>query len=444
MIAPMIRALLSTGLSVSLAAATFAVPAVANAQMCTPQSTGGATPIQGGETFSPANNGGSSSFLGSSRASAPAPKYGTPKNLRLEGPTQSLHILTGPASPDRTDHWGITSTDLGIAYLDKGSNQTYLAFGDTGGCRAPGDDFWRSNALVRTQDSNFGDGLDLQEVLTDSGYRSSGTAKEFLRSLHAPNDAYTEVTKIPTAGIVVDGVHYMDYMSVRHWGAPGQWDTNYAATARSIDGVNWDVVPGTVRENAGAAGGIGMPDSAGQRPGNDKLQMSAFYEEDGYIYRMSTGQGRYGAAYLSRAPKAQFPREDAFEYFDGTGWSRNAGALAPVIDDRVSELSVTYSTYLGKYVALYLVEGTGLVMRTADSLTGPWSPRRVLVDKDTIPDIYGGFIMPKQDDQHLYYVATTWSDYNVYFLRTNLDFVGVNTEFDDNITVADITGIPGN
>ena len=117
-------------------------------------------------------------------------------------------------------------------------------------------------------------------------------------------------------------------------------------------------------------------------------------------------------------------------------------SAAAVIDGPVSELSVAFSTYLNKYVALYLMEGTGLVMRTADSLTGPWSAQRVLVDTHTVPDLYGGFILPKQDDQHLYYVATTWSDYNVYFMRTDLDYVGQNTTVDDNITVDRVLEIP--
>lgn len=54
MIAPTIRARLSTALAVSLAAAPLAVSDPAFAQMCTPQSTGGSTPIQGGKTFTPA------------------------------------------------------------------------------------------------------------------------------------------------------------------------------------------------------------------------------------------------------------------------------------------------------------------------------------------------------------------------------------------------------
>lgn len=41
---------------------------------------------------------------------------------------------------------------------------------------------------------------------------------------------------IPTAGIAVDGVQYLHFMSVRSWGEPGRWRTNYSRIAHSTDG----------------------------------------------------------------------------------------------------------------------------------------------------------------------------------------------------------------
>ena len=448
--------LTATSLVPLAAAANFFNAGVASAQICSEQSIQSVT----GGTGKTAKSMALSSdviglFAGSSRdperakaakdiSTAMKQPTAVARQLELSGPTRSLRFLTGPSSPDRTDyHWGITSTDLGVAYLNPADGKTYLAFGDTGSCRSAEDDGWRSNVLVRTGDRNFGDGLHLEEALTGRGWSGSGTARQFIDSMKQDG---VEMTTIPTAGIVVNGVHYVDYMSVRKWHQAGHWDTNYATTMRSTDGVHWSPVAESTRENLNPSYDVISPGRSGHQPGYENLQMAAFVEKDNYVYRLSTPNGRFDAAFLSRAPKDQFPAEDAFEYWSGSEWSNSPGVLvnsaAAVIDGPVSELSVAFSTYLNKYVALYLMEGTGLVMRTADSLTGPWSAQRVLVDTHTVPDLYGGFILPKQDDQHLYYVATTWSDYNVYFMRTDLDYVGQNTTVDDNITVDRVLEIP--
>lgn len=93
-----------------------------------------------------------------------------------------------------------------------------------------------------------------------------------------------------------------------------------------------------------------------------------------------------------------------------------------------------------------MVEGAGVVMRTADELTGDWSRQRMLVDVDTVPDLYGAFVLPHNDGPHLYYVATTWSDYNVMLMRTDLEESGSarslrsvrDTTVDDGTEVVDV------
>lgn len=415
-----------------------------------------------------ANNGGSSSFgkffAGSSGNSDPSgPVTVTQKGVMKytstpQSPTQFLQLLTGPGSPDRTDNkWGVTATDLGFAYESpgaNGTNHTNLVFGDTFSCR--GDDSgWRSNVILRTNDRNYGDGLNLNTALTRNGYTTSGTAKQFISAQHKFDN--TEVTTIPTSAIVVNGVHYMDYMSVRKWGAAGEWTTNYAATVRSTDGgVTWNRVNSSYRRNSDV--GIGFPIGVRYKAGNEKLQMSAFAEDKNdpnYVYRFSTPSGRFDSAVLGRALKSEFPNETAFEYWNGQSWVKDATQAISVINGRVSELSIAYSEYLGKYVALYIIDGKsgesqgdkGLVMRTADSLTGPWSEPNMLLSKSTVPDLYGGFILPNQDDQHLYYVATTWSGYNVMLMRSDLDRVVRNPSFDDNIdleSVVKVADIPSN
>ena len=49
---------------------------------------------------------------------------------------------------------------------------------------------------------------------------------------------------LPTAGTEFGATQYISFMSVKQWGSPGQWKTNYSAIAYSVDnGENWDDRP---------------------------------------------------------------------------------------------------------------------------------------------------------------------------------------------------------
>ena len=116
--------------------------------------------IGGTGASGPGSSGGSSSRTGAG-SSAPMLR-GTPGISLpvLDGPTQALQLLTGPGSPQRTDRqWGIAGTDLGIAFTGA-DGETFLAFGDTVACDGSATD-WRSNVLLRTGDSDYADGLDV-------------------------------------------------------------------------------------------------------------------------------------------------------------------------------------------------------------------------------------------------------------------------------------------
>lgn len=398
--------------------------------------------------------GGLDALLGSSSRSSSSGDSATPQRSNYNqrqitgGPTQIMQLITGSGSPNRTDQkFDISGTDLGIAYSDN-AGRSYYVFGDSMDCSSDGDG-WRSNLLLRTSDHDYGDGLRLEEALTSSGWSANGRAKEFIPSQKVEDqDTNGERTTIPTAGIVVDGVHYIDYMSVRSWHDPKTgWSTNFGGTVKSTDGgVTWHAVPEATRTNASHGTNAPIPGGANYRPGFEKLQQSAFIEHDDYIYRYSTGNGRRGPAYLSRALKSEFPNEDAFSYYSDGSWVKDPARATEVLDGKVSELSVAYNHYLGKYVTMYGVEGEGIVMRTADSPEGPWSPRRMLVGAKTtevvsgepLNDTYAPFVLPDQDDQHLYYTLTSWHDYNTMLMRTDLDFVGEDMENNDHIAVSDV------
>ena len=79
-----------------------------------------------------------------------------------------------------------------------------------------------------------------------------------------------------------------------------------------------------------------------------------------------------------------------------------------------------YNNYLGRFVAMYSDASGSLVLRTADQLTGPWSASDVVIGSGAVPGLYGAYMHPWSQGQDLYFLATTWSDYNVMLMRTTL------------------------
>ncbi|QDQ98955.1 DUF4185 domain-containing protein [Tomitella fengzijianii] len=368
----------------------------------------------------------------------------------VSGTTDAIAHITGPSGTNETvPRFNVIGTDLGIMW-DNGNGQTMLAFGDTTGAN---DDpicnglvgQWRSNVLLRSDDDDLSDGMSID----GAAMASPGQAKEILPSLKVPG---VEHTVIPTAGIAVPHAgsaggfrQYINFMSVKSWGAPGEWTTNYSAVAYSDDnGENW-VSPtfGSVQDMAGNVVAPGTGAKAFRTAtaalssvrlnagGNADFQMGAFVREhgadvsdpDSYVYFFGTPSGRSGSARLSRVQQKDIENAAAYTYWDGSGWAATPEQAAVVIDGKVSELSVAYNTYLGKYIAMYTHPIKGLVVRTADSLTGPWSDTTTLISPVQVPAFYGAFMHPESSDSGdstLYFTGTTWSDYNVMILRTDL------------------------
>lgn len=329
-------------------------------------------------------------------------------------------MVTGPNSPDQTDRYGLASTDLGFMW-DAGDGRTLVAFGDSFGCEADGDQ-WHSNALFSTSDRDPSDGLYLD------GPATGDQSGEFLpRSLKVPG---VEHTVIPTSGIEVDGTQYVDFMSVQSWGAPSQWVTNYAQTVESTDGgETFEPVGASTRTSSAASTDSRLPDVPAHESGYDDFQMTAMtkHRDDGtdYVYMYGTPSGRDGSARPARIAETDFPDWSAAQYWDGSGWDRDATAADPVLDGRVSELSVQYNSHRDRWLAMY--ESTeGIVLREAPTPTGPWGAKQTVISRLQAPDIHGAFMVPEfppQQDSELYFVATTWAGYNTAMLRTDVDAI---------------------
>ncbi|MGV0805564.1 DUF4185 domain-containing protein [Mycolicibacterium setense] len=299
----------------------------------------------------------------------------------------------------------------------------------------------------------------------------------------------TTYTMIPTSAIAIENpdadggyTQYATVMSIRTWDNPGSWTTNYSGIAYSNDGgKTWTVDPETVRSSGW------FRSSKPYVPGDEHFQQNALVMSDDptdpYVYVYGTPSGRQGSAYVARVEKDQIMNLEAYEYWageDSSGagqWvSGDPSAAVPVFGSsrtdflptvyrvadfftfglftkiangiwvgglptggNVSEMSVQYNEYLGKYVVLYTDGGNNVVMRVSDSPQGEWSDTTTLVNNNltTNTGMYAPMVHPMsgtdyfntvdangnvvQDNSHyLYYTLSYWGDYNVRLMQTDL------------------------
>lgn len=423
-------ALLTVGLAVAVAPTAHAEPCgigpLGSGSSGNPFGTGSSGPrsSSGGSGSGSSGSGGSGS--GGSGSADPAP-WGPqgPLPRLASGPTRTVAWVTGPRSDNRTDRrFTISGTDLGIMW-DNGATgddrQVLMAFGDTfGDCSLP-DQQWRHNVLMRTDDADLSDGISVPDPRPGDPHGGSPVtpdAPDFSRELVGSLGIDgVEITVIPTAGIAVDGVQYVNFMSVRSWGDHGEWWTNASMIATSPDnGETWNVDPGTARLNVP----LDIPGIAQVSAGNEKFQQHAYVRHDGYVYDFGTPEGRFGSAYVSRVPEGGVLDLDAYEYWTGVEWARGDAALAvPVVPPAVGEMSVQR---IGeRFVMLYGNEDRGTIeMRTAVDPEGPWTESEVLVTHRQIGGLYAPYIHPWSSGDDLYFTASSWGDYNVMLLHTTL------------------------
>jgi hypothetical protein len=321
----------------------------------------------------------------------------------LVGRSRAVFQVTGMASPNSTQTYNVLGTDLGIMW-DNGNGEILTAFGDTAGLGFPnllvGSAWaWRSNILVRSHTQNPVNGVYFDSVVRDM----FGQARDLIPS---PKIPFIEISRIPTAGISVNGVQYMSLMSVKSWDDVGQWTTNFSGLAASGDnGETWGELSATRRPNDGA---------------DANFQMNAFLKDGGFVYEYGTPPGRNRAAFVARVRENDIGNLGEYEYWDGGHWRKNdVNAAAPIMGG-VAELSVMYNSYLGQYIALTTDPFNSVVMRRASSPEGPWSDPEVLIDTRELPTAYAPSIFPYQTGRDLYFLTTVHSQYNVVLMRTTL------------------------
>ena len=240
-------------------------------------------------------------------------------------------------------------------------------------------------------------------------------------------------------------------MDVRSWDTPGRWTTNYSGVAFSDDnGVTWHVARESIRP--AAVGRSTMPYVSG----NQNFQQAALVKPPagsadaaaGWVYSYGTPSGRGGTVYLSRVNQNQILDQTKYQYWNGSTWvTNNPAAAKPVLPGTttssffglikrttyptVGEMSVQYNEYEQKYIMLYADQSNNVVIRKADRPEGPWSAPTTLVTSSKMPGLYAPMIHPwssttnvaESDRQYLYWNLSTWNDYQVTLMRTDLSKV---------------------
>ncbi|HEY7030550.1 MAG TPA: DUF4185 domain-containing protein [Thermomicrobiales bacterium] len=295
---------------------------------------------------------------------------------------------------DTLDRYGVAGADLGHTFLFK--DELYMVFGDTFGI-AGGD--WRSNTMAVIADDDPSDGLSFDRMIEDA----PGHAKELLSSKKIEHD---EITVIPTYGIAIGDRLFLHYMSVHEWGAPGHWDLNSSGLAYSDDGgQTWTKDPGATWA------------------GDSNFGQVAIVEVGDDVYFFGIPGGRYGGVHLARVGQDHLLDKDRYEYWDGSSWAPAGEATAQtIVPAPVGELSVRWSPYYHKWLMMYLDETKfGIVLRTADCLTGPWSDEQMIVTSADYPQLYAPYILPRWNDgPDLYFTMSQFGPYSVFLMRTEL------------------------
>ncbi|MFC5649933.1 DUF4185 domain-containing protein [Paenibacillus solisilvae] len=321
--------------------------------------------------------------------------------------------LTGKDSINKTDRYGLYGTDLGSMF--NSGDKTYFVFGDSFGERpegmtGAGGGYWRSNTMAYTTDQDPTDGITFDGMIKDE----LNLAKELLPSKKIDFD---EMTVIPTHGLYANGAMYLYYMSVNHWGDPGQWDANYASIAKSADeGKTW-----TLQDNL-------------KWPGDSNfIQVSPYrIKTDGQeaeIYYWCIPSGRFGGVKLMKVKESSIEDPAQYEYFtgldgnDAPAWSTKMSDAGLVVDDSVGELSVVWNPYLKRWLMTYLKEGRGIVIREGLTPWGPWNEAIDLVKAADYPGLYGPFMNTRyleEDGKTIYFGLSLWDPYNVFWFKASL------------------------
>lgn len=109
--------------------------------------------------------------------------------------------------------------------------------------------------------------------------------------------------------------------------------------------------------------------------------ISSVTGKDGYVYQMGTARGsRKHGTLLARCPFEELIKGEVknWEYYfnneSGEGWKKDSTKLTPLFEDSTYEMSIHFIKEKKAWLIVYGLRKSQIGIRTAPSLTGPWSP----------------------------------------------------------------------
>jgi len=182
------------------------------------------------------------------------------------------------------------------------------------------------------------------------------------------------------------------------------------------NGPQWPTVPGSWRD-------------AGWQDGNE-TQISGYQASDGWVYIVADGFARDHSVRLYRCPAANFTDRNTWHAWGmidgGPRWGWDV-APTPLSGDVFGELSLRMIE--DKVVLSGFNASSGNVeARVADDVTqvlAPWTPVTVVATQQTVPQNYGGYIVPGSTLDQAIILVSQWNTntnnpYNVQQFVVNL------------------------
>jgi hypothetical protein len=272
----------------------------------------------------------------------------------------------------------LISTDLGVPFYHKG--RIYLLFGDSFGGNG-------GDAIAHTTDFNPENGLYLDFIQNASG---------IYQPVIVPGISQNAF-EVPMEGVSVNGRMYIYHTTDSTSGPAGDTMGRSVVAVSDNDGYSFAYQYDLSRQyfinvsivQTEAAQWPGLPQTSG-------LGLVMF----------GSGAYRQSDVYLAFQPEAQIDTQASIRYFAGLDsgvkptWSTSeASAKALFNQPCVGELSVSYNTFIRKWIMLYncaLSQTRGINMRWADKPWGPWSDPQII-------------FRPWEDNGYCHFIHTSWT-----------------------------------
>jgi ankyrin repeat protein len=368
-----------------------------------------------------------------------APRSSWSPDVVVIEPPVKVAQLTGEFDRERKtftrnrtlSRYKLAATDLGASFRHKG--RLYMLFGDTVGANG-------GDAIAYTDDKTPDDGLDLTFVEEKPGV---------YRPIKIPGISQKDF-EVPVAGVSVGGKMYLYFTTDHH---KGEYMGRCVLAVSEDDGV-------TFRRLYDVSSHYFINVSVVEAGGVARAPLPGFKETT--IVMFGADRLRKGDVRLAVRKASEIESRSGARFFSGVDahgrpqWSDYEKDSVPLFGDGgVGELSVTYNTFLRKWIALYTYgkEPHAVHFRTADVPWGPWSASQPVFELsksgglcrfihrtwdekkcDTLhepgwekvqggcygPYQFGDFATGDASRTTIYFTLSTWNPYQVVLMKVKL------------------------